>query len=123
MATFELPPGALELTEAQERLITELGTAGYAQYAAQLIQATEVALAAIASSDGTRASVLRELRKLRVHDGFLGSFAFDRYGDITPARVTILRVTGRTPPNDPLSRFLEGAVVDRLVSVPASLSG
>ena len=41
-------------------------------------QAAEVVLDAIARSDGTRASVLEELRATDVKDGILGSFRFDR---------------------------------------------
>ena len=62
----------------------------------QAAQAAEVVLAAIARSDGTRASVLRELRASRVRGGILGTFRFDGNGDITPAKLTVLRVTGRT---------------------------
>ena len=50
-------------------------------------------LAAIAGSDGTRASVLARLRASTVRDGILGSFRFDRNGDMTPAGVAILRFT------------------------------
>ncbi len=60
-------------------------------------QAAEVVLAAIARSDGTRASVLRELQATRVRGGILGTFRFDRNGDITPAKLAVLRVTGTTP--------------------------
>ena len=78
-------------------------------------QATEVVLQAIARSDGTRASVLRELRALEVEDGILGSFRFDRNGDITPSPVTIYRVTGKTGPGS----LMEGGVVDRVIRVPS----
>ena len=84
--------------------------------------AAEVVLQAIARSDGTRASVLRSLRSLHVTDGILGSFTFDR-GDISPARVTVLRVTGCTPIDRAAPDYLEGAVVERVIEVPASLSG
>jgi ABC-type branched-subunit amino acid transport system substrate-binding protein len=80
-------------------------------------QATETVLAAIARSDGTRASVLDELRATRVDEGILGRFAFDRYGDITPARFTILRVTDDVPAGKRRPR-IKGAVVDRLIAVP-----
>ena len=53
-------------------------------YALQTAQATEVVLQAIERSDGTRASVLRELHATRIRDGLLGSFGFDRHGDMTP---------------------------------------
>ena len=60
-----------------------------AVYAAQ---ATEVLLDAIARSDGTRASVVRELFETRVTDGLLGSFGFDANGDISESPVTIVQV-------------------------------
>jgi ABC-type branched-subunit amino acid transport system substrate-binding protein len=54
-------------------------------------QATEVLLDAIARSDGTRASVVEELFATKVENGILGSFSFDRFGDIDPAPVGIYR--------------------------------
>jgi ABC-type branched-subunit amino acid transport system substrate-binding protein len=80
-------------------------------------QATEVVLEAIARSDGTRASVLREMRALQVEDGILGSFRFDRLGDIAPSPVTIYRLVGRTAPGSQV----DGAVVDRVIRVPRRL--
>ena len=123
MTTPVLPPDALHLTLAQDRFIRDLGETARAQNALHTVQATEVVLDAIARSDGTRNSVLRELRATRVKDGVLGSFSFDRYGDITPAKVTILRVTGHTPRNVNLPLDYDGAVIDRVETVPASLSG
>jgi branched-chain amino acid transport system substrate-binding protein len=55
-------------------------------------QATEVLLAAIARSDGSRASVVEELFATKVDNGILGSFAFDSFGDIVPAPVGIYRL-------------------------------
>ena len=49
-----------------------------AQACCEAGQAAELVLAAIARSDGTRASVLRELRASEVKDGILGTFSFDR---------------------------------------------
>ena len=86
-------------------------------YVLEAAQATEIVLAAIARSDGTRASVLRELRATEVRDGLIGDFRFDRYGDVTPARFTVLRMTGDVPPAKRLPR-LEDAVVDRVIEVP-----
>ena len=89
----------------------------------QAAQATELVLDAIARSDGTRASVLEELRGAEVKNGILGDFRLDRYGDITPARLGIYRVTGRTPPGEPMFETFQGTVLDRVISVPARLSG
>ena len=47
----------------------------------------------------------------------------DTQGDISPARVTVLRVTGATPKGVRLPIYLEGAAVERVIEVPASLSG
>lgn len=55
-------------------------------------QATNVLLDAIARSDGTRAVVVEELFNTRVTGGLLGSFSFDRYGDIAPATVTLYSI-------------------------------
>ena len=55
-------------------------------------------MAAIGRSDGTRASVLHELRASEVNDGIIGSFRFDANGDMTTASIPILRITGATPP-------------------------
>jgi ABC-type branched-subunit amino acid transport system substrate-binding protein len=60
-------------------------------------QATEVLLDAIARSDGTRASVVRELFRTRASNGILGSFSFDRNGDTSAGRITIYRIVGGTP--------------------------
>jgi DNA-binding SARP family transcriptional activator/ABC-type branched-subunit amino acid transport system substrate-binding protein len=70
----------------------------FTPYAAQ---ATEVLLSAIANSDGTRASVVSQLQRVRVTDGILGSFGFDRNGDMTTNLMPIFRVpesAGEPPP-------------------------
>jgi ABC-type branched-subunit amino acid transport system substrate-binding protein len=85
-------------------------------------QATELVLDAVARSDGTRASVLEEVRRARVRDSILGDFRIDRYGDMTPARLGIYRVTGATPPGTPVFPAYQGAVFDRVIEVPARLS-
>jgi branched-chain amino acid transport system substrate-binding protein len=84
-------------------------------------QAAEILIEAIARSDGSRASVLRELREIEVSDGILGSFRFDANGDKTPAAIAIYRVTGKTPRGTDVSADLRGAVVDRVVSIPSEL--
>ena len=72
-------------------------------------QATELVVRAIARSDGTRASVLRELKASRVRNGLLGSFRFDGNGDLTPATVPIVRITK------------SDSVLDRVVRTPRRL--
>jgi DNA-binding beta-propeller fold protein YncE len=112
-----LLPAAPGLTPAARRFTREFGAAADEDGVLAAAQATETVLAAIARSDGTRASVLRELRATRATDGILGRFAFDRYGDITPARFTILRVTGEAASDQRLPG-IKGAVVDRIIAVP-----
>jgi branched-chain amino acid transport system substrate-binding protein len=76
----QLPPGGQEFVREFSATQPRGAVNTFAPYAAQ---ATEVVLAAIGRSDGTRSSVLRELHRTRVEDGILGSFAFDRNGDMT----------------------------------------
>jgi branched-chain amino acid transport system substrate-binding protein len=122
VATSELPPDALDLPAAGERFTRDFGVAAHGEFALHAAEATEVVLQAIARSDGTRESVLQELRATRMKDGIQGSFSFDRHGDMTPAKITILRVPGRTPPGLRLPSYLNGAVIDRVVAVPTSLA-
>ncbi len=72
-------------------------------------EAAEVLLGAIASSNGTRASVNAQLLGRAVNGGILGSFRFDRNGDIDPAGVSIDHV-------------VRGRVrLDRAILVPSRL--
>jgi branched-chain amino acid transport system substrate-binding protein len=57
-------------------------------------QAAEVLLAAIARSNGTRGSVTSELFRVKVRNGILGSFGFDKNGDTTAPAVTFYRARG-----------------------------
>src|SRR5262249_52823173 len=54
-------------------------------------QAAEVMIAAIARSDGTRASVRDQLLRVRQDQGLLGPLAFQASGDAVPSPVTIVR--------------------------------
>jgi branched-chain amino acid transport system substrate-binding protein len=47
-------------------------------------QSAQVMLAAIAKSNGTRLSVIDQLHKLHVVNGIMGTFHFDKNGDIVP---------------------------------------
>jgi len=82
-------------------------------------QATQVVLQAIARTDGTRASVLRESRATDVKDGI----PLRSLRDITSARIAILRVTGSSSPKPRPAEPLKGAVVVRVETIPASLTG
>jgi ABC-type branched-subunit amino acid transport system substrate-binding protein len=81
-----------ELPPAGQRFLREFRAKGDPLWAPEAAQSTEVLLDAIARSDGTRASVVEEMFATKVEDGILGSFSFDRYGDIDPAPVTVYRI-------------------------------
>jgi branched-chain amino acid transport system substrate-binding protein len=117
-----LPPAGLEPTPALRRFVRDFGDVAHDAYAVHAAQAAEAVLAAIARSDGTRASVLEEVDELRIEDGVLGSFSFDRDGDMAPPKVAVLRVARDTPAGVRLPSRYQGAVVDRVVTVPASLT-
>jgi hypothetical protein len=63
------------------------------------------------------------MRHTRVSDGVLGSFSFDRNGDITPARVAVLRIDGRSHEGAALDALYAGTAVDSIVEVPPGLGG
>jgi branched-chain amino acid transport system substrate-binding protein len=86
------PPQALPA--AGKRFVREFGASlseRRALGAPEAAQAAEVLIDAIARSDGTRASVVKELFATRVTNGILGSFSFDRNGDIVPGPVGVYR--------------------------------
>ena len=122
VSTPFLPMDALRPNLSEARVARDLGDAANAESVTHAVLAAEVVLQAIARSDGSRASVLRELRATRVAGGALGAFGFDRYGDITPASVAILRVTTAARADPRLSSDMRGARVARVIRVPASLS-
>jgi branched-chain amino acid transport system substrate-binding protein len=55
-------------------------------------QAAEILLDAIGRSDGTRASVTAQVLATSVDGGILGTFRFDRNGDMSPSPVSVYRV-------------------------------
>jgi branched-chain amino acid transport system substrate-binding protein len=92
-------PGVLrsELPPAGQRFLREFGSETVFPTppgSPEAAQATEVLLDAIARSEGTRASVVDELFATKVENGILGSFTFDRFGDIDPAPVGVYRYKG-----------------------------
>jgi branched-chain amino acid transport system substrate-binding protein len=90
-------------------------------YVLETAQAAEVLLEAISRSDGSRESVLKELRAVQVSGGILGSFRFDANGDKTPGSITVYRITGENPADVNLPLELQGTVLDRTIPVPARL--
>ena len=123
VSTVNIPGAARDLSPAARQFLRDLGTPQPLPFVLEAGQAAELVLQAIARSDGTRASVLKELRAADVKNGLLGSFHFNRNGDITPATVIIVRITGSTPLGSGLDRSLQGAVLDRIVKIPAALAG
>jgi branched-chain amino acid transport system substrate-binding protein len=53
-------------------------------YSVYQAQAAQIMLNAIARSNGTRASVVKEMFKTKVKNGIMGTFNFDKNGDIVP---------------------------------------
>jgi branched-chain amino acid transport system substrate-binding protein len=107
-----VPPS--ELPPAGQRFLREFGSEPVLPTppgSAEAAQAAEVLLDAIARSDGTRASVVEELFATKVENGILGSFTFDRFGDIDPAPVGVYRFEGGK------------IVVDGVVRTPLDAAG
>ena len=104
------PPGRL----SGQRFLRSFGTNTPSWGAAYAAQATEVLLDAIARSNGTRASVLQQLRS-----GIVGPIRFDHNGDIVNGPFTILRLQagGHAVP-DPV---FANTVVDRVITPPANI--
>jgi len=124
VSATDVPPDAREQTPAGRRFARDFGTLQAPVFGVlPAAQATDLVLDAIARSDGTRASVLEELRGAQVKHGILGDFRIDRHGDITPARLAIFRVPARTPPGAAVFESFQGTVLDRVISVPARLAG
>jgi branched-chain amino acid transport system substrate-binding protein len=106
----KLPPAGARFVERFGRTQPGVPVEPAAVYAAQ---AAEVMLDAIARSDGTRASVLEELHRIRVRNGLLGSFEFDANGDISESPITILRL--ERGGGSRAVGSVEGGVVERVV--------
>jgi ABC-type branched-subunit amino acid transport system substrate-binding protein len=116
----QLPPAGRRFVDA---FATAQGNRHVTSYsAAYAAQATDILLTAIAHSDGTRASVTKQLFAGKVDDGVLGSFAFTHDGDMTPTPVTIFHIVGGNRPSTTNLPDYRGAVVDRIVDIPAGLA-
>jgi ABC-type branched-subunit amino acid transport system substrate-binding protein len=65
-------------------------------YAVYQAQAAQIMLGAIARSNGTRASVVRQMMATRVKNGIMGTFRFDKNGDIIPNKwISFDRLKGK----------------------------
>ena len=121
VGTGDITRRALPLTAAGREFAEALGGASNEPFTLESAQATEIVLDAIARSDGTRASVIEQIRATKVERGILGTFGFDENGDITSTPMPILRITGSTPPRAGLSPQFQGSVLDRVIHVPPEL--
>ena len=64
----------------------------YAVYSAQTAQ---ILIRAIANSNGSRLSVVRNMMRTRVTNGIMGTFRFDNKGDICPNQtISFYRLVG-----------------------------
>ena len=97
VSTVNIPGAARDLRPAAREFLRDFGTTQPLPFVLEAGPEANLVLQAIARSDGTRASVLRELRAANVKNGILGRFHFNRNGDITSATAVILRITGSTP--------------------------
>jgi branched-chain amino acid transport system substrate-binding protein len=110
----QLPPEGRAFARDFRRSLAGAPVEPSAVYAAE---AMEVALDALARSDGTRASMLDALFRTRLDRGLLGRVSFDGHGDIAQNPITVLRVApgARSTPNFP------DVVVDSVQRVPSAL--
>ena len=109
---------ARQLPPAGRRFVTEFSATQpggvvntFTPYAAE---AAEALLAAIAASDGTRESVVRQLLRVRIQNGILGSFGFNRQGDMTVNVMPVFRVPAAPLQNQPWPLY-------SVIEVPAEL--
>jgi hypothetical protein len=84
-------------------------------------QTAELVVQAIARSDGTRASVLEQLKAARVKKRPARQLQLRSQRRRHPGQVPILRITGASPPQAGLPSNVQGAVVDRVVEIPQRL--
>ena len=111
IANEKLPPRGREFLESFAR--SRPSGAGPDFAAAYGAQAAEIMLDAIARSDGTRASVTREVFRTRVEDGILGDIRFDRNGDLVDAPFTFFRIVGERSSEEGLHPTVDRVVVAR----------
>jgi len=90
-------PSNDDLTARGKRFVASFSATFDAEptrYAVAGAQATDVMLEAIARSDGSRASVTRNLFRTRISNGIFGSFWITPAGDTTLNAVAVHRITG-----------------------------
>jgi DNA-binding SARP family transcriptional activator/ABC-type branched-subunit amino acid transport system substrate-binding protein/DNA-binding beta-propeller fold protein YncE len=121
-----LPPAARRFL-AQLRKAYPQTTTQYTDfsYVPPTAQATEALLAAIAHSNGTRASVVQELHHLHFSNGPLGPFHFDSNGDPTVNQTLVERVIKNPPPNHSSEGVIDratGGIIYRVLTAPRKLT-
>ena len=90
----QLPPAGTRFARTFSATQPDPEIGFYTPYAAQ---AAEVLLRAISHSDGSRASVSRELLRVQISNGILGPVRFTSNGDMTINRLPILRFDSDAP--------------------------
>ena len=110
----QLPPEGQRFTRALSATQRGRNVNVFAPYAAL---ATEVLLDAISRSDGTRASIARELFRVRLKKSVFGPFSFDRNGDPNTNLIPVFRAPARVP-KGPSFQF---DPVYTVIKVPADL--
>jgi branched-chain amino acid transport system substrate-binding protein len=118
LPNHELPPTGERFLEEFEAAQGGGPTPSYA--ATYGAQAVEILLDAIARSDGTRASVTRELRLATVEDGILGDIRFDENGDLVEGPVSFFRAVSTQQPS-PILAGQKGYAFDRVIMARADL--
>jgi branched-chain amino acid transport system substrate-binding protein len=118
LPNHELPPTGERFLEEFEAAQGGGATPSYA--ATYGAQAVEIVLDAMARSDGTRASVTRELRRTTVEDGILGDIRFDENGDLVEGPLTFFRAVGTQRPSAILAG-VRGYAFDRVITARAAL--
>jgi ABC-type branched-subunit amino acid transport system substrate-binding protein len=86
----KLPAGGKKFVSAFKKVAGKAPDP-YSVYAAQ---AAEALLTAIAASNGTRADVTKQVFKIKIKNGILGNFSFNKNGDVTANPVTIYKIKG-----------------------------
>jgi branched-chain amino acid transport system substrate-binding protein len=88
--TSALPPAGRRWAEQFERR----WGAKPCCYAVHAGEAARIVMDAIAHSDGNRAQVLDNLRRMRVRGGLVGDFRFDEFGDTSLTTIAVYRIRG-----------------------------
>ena len=124
VSATDVPPAGREGSPRGRRFARDFGTLEAPVFGVlPAAQAAELVLDAIARSDGTRASVLDELRQAEVRNGILGDFRIDRQRGHHAGSACDLPRDRRDPAGESVFEGWEGTVLDRVIAVPARLAG